>query len=189
MKTALLISAENAKLTGLIPFLNSEGFSDIILSHDIKQASQIADTKTFDLVLINCSENIKDEEDAAIYFSSSTKSFVVMICAKESADALADRTGKDGILVISRPINKHLFHHYLQFVSVFKKRMLGVWQENNELKHLVEEMKVINKAKYLLMQCLSMTEEQAHQYLQKQAMDMRISKYDVAVSVVRTYSS
>ena len=67
--------------------------------------------------------------------------------------------------------------------------MLGVWQENNELKHLVEEMKVINKAKYLLMQCLSMTEEQAHQYLQKQAMDMRISKYDVAVSVVRTYSS
>ena len=48
-------------------------------------------------------------------------------------------------------------------------------------------MKIINRAKFTLMQCLTMSEEQAHRYLEKQAMDMRISKLDVARRVLSTY--
>ncbi len=46
---------------------------------------------------------------------------------------------------------------------------------------------MISRAKCVLMQCLAMSEPQAHKYLEKQAMDLRISKKNVAEQVLTTY--
>ena len=62
-------------------------------------------------------------------------------------------------------------------------------KENEKLKHMVEDLKIIDRAKLLLVTCLNMTEEQAHRYLEKQAMDLRTSKLDVAKQVIRTYEN
>ena len=57
------------------------------------------------------------------------------------------------------------------------------------LRNMVEDMKVINRAKLLLVTCLNMTETQAHRYLEKQAMDLRTSKLHIAKQVIRTYEN
>ena len=62
-------------------------------------------------------------------------------------------------------------------------------EENERLKHMVEDMKVINRAKLLLVTCLNMSEEQAHRYLEKQAMDLRVSKLQIAMQVIKTYEN
>jgi response regulator NasT len=67
--------------------------------------------------------------------------------------------------------------------------MLRVTEENEKLKHIVEDMKIINRAKFLLISCLGMSELQAHRYLEKQAMDLRISKQQVAKQVINTYDN
>ena len=94
-----------------------------------------------------------------------------------------------GVLVIAKPVNKHLFHHFLQFTECFKMRMFRVIEENEKLKHMVADMKIINRAKFLLITCLNMSEDQAHRYLEKQAMDLRTSKLEVAKQVIRTYEN
>ena len=68
-------------------------------------------------------------------------------------------------------------------------RMLRVEEENQKLRHMVEDMKIINRAKFLLITCLNMSEEQAHRYLEKQAMDLRVSKVQVAMQVIKTYEN
>ena len=85
--------------------------------------------------------------------------------------------------------NKHLFHTFLQFTECFKMRMFRVIEENEKLKHMVADMKIINRAKFLLITCLNMSEDQAHRYLEKQAMDLRTSKLEVAKQVIRTYEN
>lgn len=67
--------------------------------------------------------------------------------------------------------------------------MNRVVKENTKLKTQVETMKLVNRAKILLMQNLRMTESQAHHYLEKQAMNLRKSKYDVALRVLKTYEN
>ena len=62
-------------------------------------------------------------------------------------------------------------------------------EENEKLRHMVEDMKIINRAKFLLISCLNMSETQAHRYLEKQAMDLRISKLQVAKQVIQTYEN
>ena len=54
---------------------------------------------------------------------------------------------------------------------------------------MVEDMKVINRAKLLLMTHLNMSESQAHRYLEKQSMDLRVSKLKVAKQVIKTYKN
>ena len=56
-----------------------------------------------------------------------------------------------------------------------------------KLKVKMEEIRLINRAKMLLMQCLKMTEQEAHRYLEKEAMDRGMKRMAVAEEVIKTY--
>ena len=51
----------------------------------------------------------------------------------------------------------------------------------------MQEIRLANRAKWALIQCLGMSEEAAHHYLEKQAMDHRISRREAAIRVLATY--
>nr|MCR5654266.1 ANTAR domain-containing protein [Lachnospiraceae bacterium] len=46
---------------------------------------------------------------------------------------------------------------------------------------------LVNRAKWSLIKACGMTEEDAHRYVQKQAMDLCLSKREVAENILRTY--
>ena len=113
----------------------------------------------------------------------------MLIVPKADASEVADLLNVRGVMVIAKPINRHLFHHYLLFADCFRSRIMRIERENEKLKHMVEDLKIINRAKLLLVTCLNMSEEQAHRYLEKQAMDLQTSKLAVAKQVIRTYQN
>ena len=51
----------------------------------------------------------------------------------------------------------------------------------------MEEIRLINRAKMLLMQNLSMTEENAHKYIEKEAMNRCVKKILIAEEVIKSY--
>lgn len=114
---------------------------------------------------------------------------MVIIVPKNGSDEISDVLNGKGVLVIAKPIQRHLFHHYLLFADCFRSRLLRLERENEKLKHMVEDLKIIDRAKLLLVTCLNMSEEQAHRYLEKQAMDLRTSRLNVAKQVIRTYEN
>ena len=52
----------------------------------------------------------------------------------------------------------------------------------------MEEIRIVNRAKWLLISELKMDEQGAHRYIEKQAMDRCISKRAVAEEIIKTYS-
>ena len=60
--------------------------------------------------------------------------------------------------------------------------------QTTKLKVKMEEIKLVNRAKMLLMQHLKMTEEEAHRHLEKEAMDRGLKKTAVAESIIKIYS-
>lgn len=52
----------------------------------------------------------------------------------------------------------------------------------------MEEIRLVNRAKWLLIRELHMDEPQAHRYIEKQAMDRCVSKRTIAEEIVKTYS-
>ena len=51
----------------------------------------------------------------------------------------------------------------------------------------MEEIRMVNRAKWLLIEQLKMTEQQAHRYIEKQAMDRCITRRAVAEQILATY--
>jgi response regulator NasT len=64
---------------------------------------------------------------------------------------------------------------------------MDIKKENEGLHRKIEELRIVNRAKYILMQYLSFTEEQAHRYIEKQAMDLRQTKIKIAENILKTY--
>ncbi len=189
VKKALLISHSEKSSASLSELLRSEGFTLISVANNADAAYDMAGKDEFDLICINAPLFEENGIELAKHFALVTRACVVIIVPQKNADEVYDILMEQGVLVIAKPINRHLFHHYLQFTECFKTRMLRVTEENTKLKHMVEDMKVINRAKLLLITCLHMTEEQAHRYLEKQAMDLRISKLQIAKQVIKTYEN
>ena len=49
------------------------------------------------------------------------------------------------------------------------------------------DIKIINRAKWALINSLNMSEDEAHRYIEKQAMDKCISKRNIADEILKTY--
>jgi len=68
------------------------------------------------------------------------------------------------------------------FTSLKRFRIIN--KEKNRLLRQVDDIKKIDRAKCLLIQHNNMTEEQAHKYLEKKAMDSRLTRREVADKII-----
>jgi response regulator NasT len=51
----------------------------------------------------------------------------------------------------------------------------------------IADLKFIERAKFVLAEYLSLTEAEAHRYIQKNAMDRRVRQVEVAKDILKTY--
>ena len=189
VKKAIVVSKYSNNAEALKSLLNKEGFGDVLVLEDSTVAKEMVVSDEYDLIVINVPLEKETGLELATFCGENTTSSIMVIVQENKSVEVARMMTSKGIMVISKPINKHLFHHYLMFSECFKKRMHRVVKENTRLKSQVETMKLVNRAKILLMQNLRMTESQAHHYLEKQAMDLRKSKYDIALRILNTYEN
>jgi response regulator NasT len=92
-----------------------------------------------------------------------------------------------GVLVVQKPIIREVFFQTLGLAKSLRRRLVGMQNENEKLQKKIDEIKVVDQAKWTLIRTLGMNEEQAHRYIEKQAMDMRRSRYDIASCILKTY--
>ena len=55
------------------------------------------------------------------------------------------------------------------------------------LEEKMDEIRLVNRAKWILISRLSMTEEDAHRYIEKRAMNQCVSKKEIALDLIKTY--
>jgi response regulator NasT len=189
MKKAFIISKTETSIKTIATMLADESYDDISASTSVEDARARIAGADYDLIVINTPLSEESGVEFSVYCAGETKACVILMVQQEKSIEVFNMVDKHGVLVISKPVNKHLFHHYLIFTQCFKERMLSIHSENEKLKNELEEMKIIDRAKLLLIQCLSMTEQQAHRYITRQAMNMRTSKLNIAKQVIRTYEN
>lgn len=68
-------------------------------------------------------------------------------------------------------------------------RLSELLQENRKLHSKLEELQLISRAKAVLIEYLKLTEPQAHRYIEKQAMDLGLTRRQVALNILKTYES
>ena len=59
--------------------------------------------------------------------------------------------------------------------------------QKTKLKEKMEEIRIVNRAKMLLMSNLKMSEQEAHRYIEKEAMDRCTKRITLDHEIIRTY--
>ena len=72
-------------------------------------------------------------------------------------------------------------------VEAANARMQKLRRANVDLSREVEDMRLINRAKYVLIESLGYTESRAHRFIEKRAMDERKTKREIALEILKTY--
>ena len=72
-------------------------------------------------------------------------------------------------------------------MSSARERLRKSEKKALSIEEKMEEIRLANRAKWLLIDELKMSEPDAHRYIEKQAMDRCVSKREVAEEIIKTY--
>ena len=70
-----------------------------------------------------------------------------------------------------------------------RRKVGALEKEASSLQRKMEEIRLVNRAKLVLMEHLNMSEAQAHRYIEKSAMDSCTKRSEVAETIIRTYEN
>lgn len=189
VKNVLIVSKTPQSIIPLSELLMEEGYCGTATAFSSQEAKEQLQNCTFDLIVINTPLGDSTGIELSFYMTDNTCAGVLLLIRSEALEQCRESLEDHGVITIPKPISRSYFHQSVRLWEVSKRRLMGLERENRELKNKVEEIKIVNRAKCVLMQCLAMSESQAHRYLEKQAMDMRQSKMKVAEQVLNTYES
>lgn len=160
---------------------------EIVYAANGKEARDIIGN--MDVALLIVVAPLADEFGASLIEHASHNSCCGMILvARSGADEQALKCAESaGAITESLPVAKSLFRHAVHAACAMHNRMIRVQSETRRLQRKIEDMGIVDRAKCVLIQVLCMTEEQAHKYIEKQAMDMRVSRRQVAEELLKTY--
>ncbi len=153
-----------------------------------REARQLLGQQAYDLAIINTP--LADEHGEAVArFAYQQGAEVILLIKPEHADAVYERIKQTGIYMIPKPLKRAVFFQTLQCIRLQRTRLEKLQAEKGVLDRQIKDAKLLNRAKLLLMQVLKFSEQQAHHYIEKQAMDLRISKREVAEGIINTYET
>lgn len=191
MENILLVSSSEKVSAMLTELLKAElsASCQILAVPNGGEARRALSQRDFDLILINTPLQDEFGHDLAVSAAHSTSSGVLLLVKSEMEDEIAGKVEDYGVMVVGKPISRQLFYQALKMLSATQKRILGLRHENIKLQNKIEEIRLVDRAKCVLIQYLNMTEPQAHRYIEKQAMDLRATKMEVAQGILKTYES
>lgn len=189
MKQVLIVSSSKKGGEVLAELLDSQSVKQLTVAESAAQARQCLLENFYELVIINAPLADGSGRELAVRAAETTVAGVILMVRQDGAEAAEAWAEDYGIFVVPKPINKIFFFQALKMVRAFHRRLLGLRRENTQLQQQIQDIRLTDRAKCVLIQYLDMTEAQAHKYIERQAMDLRVSKREVAQGILRTYES
>jgi Response regulator with putative antiterminator output domain len=189
MNSALLLSGSDKGRDLLCELLHQNSFKDIVTTDNANEAKRMLIDRDFSLCIINTP--LRDEFGISFATDVADReiSQVMVVVKSDLYDDVCSKVEKHGVFVLSKPISRQLFWSALKVLSASYRKLATLVNKNMELERKIEDIRLIDRAKCVLIEYLNMTEQQAHKYVEKQAMDMRLTKRDVAATILKTYES
>lgn len=185
----ILIAGKTTEICESIAQLLSEQGDNNISSFTSGSIVRGVDVSEFDSVIISTPLSDEFGLDLVADISKDAKNGVVVLAKHEIADEVQRKLRFTGAFVLPRPFNKAMLIQTVKMAEIAHIGMAKLEEENRHLTQQISDIKIVNRAKSMLMQYLNLTEEQAHRHIQKQAMDLRKTQRAVAEDILKTYQN
>lgn len=185
--SVLLVSASEKFNTSILTLLPPTDYWPVTIAKSVGEARRRLVEESFDIVLINAPLSDDFGMHLAMDICSNSGAGVLLLIKNELYNEITSKVVPYGVMTMPKPTSLQLVSQSLQILRATRERLRQMEAKQISVEEKIEEIRLVNRAKWVLIECLNMTETDAHHYIEKQAMDLRVSKREVAESIIKTY--
>ncbi|MBQ7653740.1 MAG: ANTAR domain-containing protein [Clostridia bacterium] len=184
--SVLVVSSSEKFNLALPETLPLSKFSPVNVVKNISAAKRAISERDFDIVLVNSPL----PDGTGIRFAIDTNNnynTVVLVLARPEQLNEYSNLEQYGVFLLEKPLSKNVFQLASGWLISARERIRKTEKKTLSIEEKMNEIRIVNRAKWLLISELKMTEPGAHKYIEKQAMDRCISKREIAEEIIKTY--
>ena len=185
--SVLIVTASDGFINSIMQLLPVTDYWPVTTARSVGEARRRIAETDFDIVLINGPLPDDFGMRLAIDICTNSGAGVLLMVKNDLFNDIYAKVTSYGVITLSKPTNLQMVAQNLRILCATRERLRQMEAKQATVEEKIEEMRLINRAKWLLIECLGMTEPEAHRYIEKQSMDERISKREVAESIIKTY--
>lgn len=181
--SVLLVSRDSKIVSQISAFLVPPLF-ELTTTSDFNEARRLATERTFNIIIADSGDGY--DTDFAINIADSY-STILLLVPNEHFDEISYRVEGYGILTITKPFEPFYLYNMMKIAIAVQYKVQVLSSQTTKLKVKMEEIKLVNRAKMLLMSNMNMSEQEAHRYIEKEAMDRGMKRTAISEEIIKTY--
>ena len=187
-QSVLIVSAAPKPIEFIRGVLPHGEFSPVFTASNAGQAKRFLLDTQVDIVIINAPLSDEYGNRLALDIVTNYSAGVLILVRPEVYEQVAYKMEQYGILTLTKALDRQTLYQTVKLLSATSNKMRRIEKSSHKLENKLHEMKAISKAKGLLIENENMSEEAAHRYIEKQAMDRCSSRKEIAEGIIKTYS-
>ena len=185
---SILIVSAAEKFDALIKrILHPGAFMSVEFRKSAAAARRSILERYYDMVVVNAPLPDESGIGFSIDVTSQCNASVLIVVPSDTYEDVLEQVTDYGILAIAKPFPKVRLGHAVRFLSAEQARIHRLEKKLVTAEEKTEEIRLVSKAKILLIEEKGMTEEEAHRLIGKEAMNQGVSRRKIAERILEDY--
>lgn len=184
----ILVISKTPKMTDFLKeALPADICRDMLWVSSVGEAKRVLTRTSFSIVVINTPLEDDFGVESGIDISEQHHVGVLLLVKNDIYEQVAYKAEAYGVLTLTKTTTKQTLYMAVRMLGAMQAKLHRMEMEALNLKQKMNEMRMIDRAKWLLVDQLKMSEPEAHRYIEKQAMDRCVKRLEIAENIIKTY--
>lgn len=186
--STLIVSTTPSFASFASELLIQNSFYPVKKVSSVTEARHALSIRSYDVLIVNYPLLDETGLELSMEMSRDCSSVVLMMVPATMYGDVETKTRGSGVFLLKKPVSLITLSQSLSWLRSASDRVRSVQSGRVKLEEKIDEIRLVTRAKLILMENLKMTEDEAHKYITHEAMDRCISKREVANTILNTWS-
>ena len=182
---AILVIAAKPRIQSSVRSALTAKYGRVLTAETVQEARRAVEREKIALMVIF--SPLKDEEEIPRLFDMAERRGIAAgyIVGREIYGEAAYRLEGRNVFVVAYPLQMDQVLQLVSFLHQVQKRFWLVLSEQERLQRQVQDIQIVCRVKCLLVEKREMTEEEAHHFIEQEAMNTGLSKREAALKILK----
>ncbi len=180
----LIVSSVEQFFRQIVPLLPENDFYPVHRAGNSGQARRMLLDTPFDLVLINTP--LEDDFGIRLAMDACSDSMaeVLLFVRSEKLEGIRDKMREAGVMTVGKPAPTSVVKQSLDMMCAQRERLRRLEKKQVSIDEKMQEIRLINRAKWALIENRKMSETDAQHWIEHEAMNRRKTKSEIAQELI-----
>ena len=181
----LIVSSSSTLNSALKSLFDERIYSPVHIVSSISAAKLAMNEREYDFLIINSPLHDEQGINYAIDLCSKSDVIVLLMVSSEIHDEIYSKVAPYGVYTLPKPTSRAILERALAWMISSRERIRRYENKNLSIEHKMEEIRLVNRAKWALISHYNMSEPDAHRYIEILAMDRCVTRKEIADEIIK----